>query len=87
MTSISQDDDITGADTTITGDITYTKEDGTTTTVDVVSSNGNTKNPDNGAVQSNSISVGSDGGAYFASPMSRAVYTLTEPLIIIIYNS
>jgi len=62
--------------TTPTGVITYTDEAGGTSIANVVSTD--TTNPDNGASNPNSISVGSDGGAYFASPLTRAIHRPTS---------
>jgi len=67
--------------TTPTGVITYTDEAGGTSTAKVVSTV--TTNPDHVVLQTgvannnpNSISVGSDGGAYFASPLTRAIISI-----------
>ncbi len=57
VTSLEQDDTPSTADPTATGEITYTDEDGTTSTAQVVSAD-----PDN------NITVGTDGGAFFAGP-------------------
>ena len=62
VTTFEQDDTPTSADPTATGEITYTDEDGTTSTAQVVSAD-----PDN------QIEVGTDGGAY----LGPTVYTGT----------
>ncbi len=62
VTSLEQDDTPTASDPAATGEITYTDEDGTTSTAQVVSANAD-----------NQIQVGTDGGAF----LGPTVYTGT----------
>ena len=62
MTSFVQDDTPTSmTNPNVTGEITYTDEAGNTSTAQVVSANAN-----------NDVTVGTDGGAYFMSPIRAA---------------
>ncbi|PRX12080.1 hypothetical protein, partial [Nonlabens ulvanivorans] len=61
VTAFSQNDTPTSSDPNATGEISYTNENGTTTTAQVVSSDAD-----------NNIQVGSDGGAFFAGPTIAA---------------
>uniref|UniRef100_UPI000B272403 hypothetical protein n=1 Tax=Aquimarina longa TaxID=1080221 RepID=UPI000B272403 len=61
VTSLEQDNTPTTTDPTATGEITYTDENGSTSTAQVVSADAN-----------NNISVGADGGAFLSMPIIYA---------------